>query len=60
MVEILIVAYLIFSLPVAMLIWASLVASKHGDNKSQEMKHNSLAHRRFSDLETKPINSQPS
>lgn len=60
MVEILVVAYLVLSLPATLLIWTTLVASKRLEDESQSMNHKSLKHHRFFDSKTKPVNLHPS
>ena len=56
MIEILVVAYLVLSLPATLLIWTALVASKRLDDEGQSMKYKYFEHNRFFDSKTKPIN----
>ena len=55
MVEILVVAYLVLSLPATLLIWTAMIASKRLDDEDQGMKYKSLGHNRFLDSKTEPI-----
>jgi hypothetical protein len=57
MVEFLVVAYLVLSLPATFLIWTALIASKRLEDESQGMKYESLRHNRFFDSKTEPISS---
>lgn len=54
MVQIIVVAYLVISLPAALLLWTALVAAKRADDKSPESE--SSGNDRFFESKTKSIN----
>jgi hypothetical protein len=54
MVQIFVVAYLVISLPVALLLWSVLVVAKRADDKSSE--YTSFEHDQFFESKSESIN----